>query len=147
MLIQTRVLGEPSTAVFHRANVRLFARVYPYVVLVIRRTGESFAAHRLSALVRPFTGMRPHVNLERREILIIASHSETFRFITVFMPALLYLPNIARGERSTTAIEWTVEGTFPRVSPYVLQEIAGGLEALGAHIGQAFVWFLTCVRP
>lgn len=119
MLIQTRVLGEPSTAVFHRANVRLFARVYPYVVLVIRRTGESFAAHRLSALVRPFTGMRPHVNL----------------------------PNIARGERSTTAIEWTVEGTFPRVSPYVLQEIAGGLEALGAHIGQAFVWFLTCMRP
>lgn len=64
MFIETRILGESSTAVFYGANIRFFAGMNAYVIFVVRRTGERFAAHRLCTFIRSLSGVRPNVYLK-----------------------------------------------------------------------------------
>lgn len=63
MFIQTRVLGKSSTTVFYGTNIRLFTRMYSYMVLVVCCTGKCLTAHRLSTFIWSFTSMRPYMNL------------------------------------------------------------------------------------
>lgn len=125
MFIETRILGKPSTAVFYGTNVRLFAGVNAYVVLVIRRAGERFAAHWLRALVRPFTSVRPYVNLVNVKFssLKLAIYLEILKYLNrhLRVASLPYLSNVTRGKGSTATVERTYERTFPSMSPHVFQ--------------------------
>lgn len=91
MLVQTRVLGESSIAIFHRARVWLFTRVDADVIFVICRAGECLAA--LIAFVRTLPCVRPDVNFS----------------------------DIRRRERTSAAVERTDEGSLARVRPHVFQ--------------------------
>lgn len=140
MFIQTRILGKPSTAVFYGANIRLLTRVYSYVVFIICRAGERFAACWLCTFIWSFTSMCPYMNLINMRSLLHKYFDWHVLWIHTFLMLLVVndRPQPSNGHTKGRSPVWVLT-CFNR-SPDVLKLL------LHVSFGHLYGFSPVCVR-